>query len=428
MNNESDLEMTDQLDLFSLETQTSQEEYVAALPHIQTRPVGDVMGVPALSLDIPFTITELSYLTHNFYRYYGKYPSVLGGYLVDKYATNDVVFDNYLGCGTTLVEAIIRGKKASGVDVNPLAVLACNVKTRRYDERIISEYLASILSDAKADNGQIRDAVPNWKALSKWFSEGAVAKLCSLAQAILLRPLGVNRDYAVLCFLSIVRRCSNAYDGEVRPHVNPSKKPRDVFDAFADKAKDMAKRSRQLASIVRLNDQAKAFCASNTEDNLTRYMPFGQPSLVVSHPPYLNCFNYYAVFSLENQWSHCFPEARMGVEERWILDSEHKCWPATDETIMKSYFASLASTYTSLRKSINPGSTLAVVIGDATMNKELIPVHKHLIEMLPGCGYQPIEVLYRTTHYGIGKYAYRSRADYHGGAEKKDGVVVARAV
>jgi hypothetical protein len=403
------------------------EQYLKSLPQITARQVGEAYNLPTLELDIHFTIPQLAYLTHNFYRYYGKYPSILGGYLIDRYAERGAIFDNYLGSGTTLVEARIRGLDSSGVDVNPIAVLAANVKARRYDDLVeLKQYLMDIQTHARAVSETDLTTIPNWKYLSKWFTPSNVVALAQLKHVILSNPPSPMREFALTCFLAIVRRCSNAYDGEVRPHINPKKKPREPFAAFTDKFMDMLEKEQAFLSVIPPHGRAAAFCASNTEPNLSKYMPFASPSLVISHPPYLNCFNYYAVFNLENIWAQGFEEVNM--PESWVKANEHLCWPATNPRIIEQYFTNFATAYSNLRQNITPSTRLAIVIGDATLRKELIPVHKRILELLPNCGFQPVEILYRTTHYGIGKYAYRTRADYHGEAEKKDGVIVAKAV
>ena len=417
-----------QLALYSGQTPRPNNDYLRALPQISAEQIHNSIGIPSFQIDIPYAISELSYLTHNFYRYYGKFPSVLGGYLIDEYASSDVVFDNYLGCGTTSVEATIRGLKVSGIDINPIAILATKLKTRVYHKpERLADFLFSITTEARSIPEDSITIIPQWKDISKWFSPNNITKLAKIQSVILSRQKSEDREFAVLCFLAIIRRCSNAYDGEVRPHINPRKKPRDPFEAFEDKARDMLKRARTFSQIVPEKPTSEAFCASNTEGDLAPYLPFGKPSLTISHPPYLNCFNYYSVFSLENNWSYCFPEARQNVSEDWIKSREHKCWPATKQDIITSYFENLKRAYTILRENVSTGSFLAIVIGDSTLRKRLIPVHNKLIEELPKCGFDPYHMLYRTTHYGIGKYAYRTRADYHGDSPKRDGVIVARA-
>jgi len=74
-----------------------------------------------------------------------------------------------------------------------------------------------------------------------------------------------------------------------------------------------------------------------------------------------------------------------------------------------------------------PGTPCCVVIGDCTVRGEVVPVMDRFAELMAGVGFQLERVIYRTTHYGTGKYAYAERADYHGhGAIKRDGVLVFR--
>ena len=57
--------------------------------------------------------------------------------------------------------------------------------------------------------------------------------------------------------------------------------------------------------------------------------------------------------------------------------------------------------------------------------KKLIPVIEKTIELVKLVGYKLEEINYRTTHYGLGKYAYSHRADYHGKqVEKRDGIII----
>ena len=73
------------------------------------------------------------------------------------------------------------------------------------------------------------------------------------------------------------------------------------------------------------------------------------------------------------------------------------------------------------------GDKLAVVIGDCTRHGEIIKVIDRLIIDVESIGYKLLEINYRTTHYGTGKYAYSDRADYHSEKEqKRDGIIVFR--
>ena len=62
-------------------------------------------------LDVSETISELAYLTHDYFRYYGKFPSKVAKYIIDYVQgkgvispQTDFIFDNYNGSGTRLLK------------------------------------------------------------------------------------------------------------------------------------------------------------------------------------------------------------------------------------------------------------------------------------------------------------------------------------
>jgi hypothetical protein len=148
-----------------------------------------------------------------------------------------------------------------------------------------------------------------------------------------------------------------------------------------------------------------------------------RPSLIVAHPPYLNSFNYFQVYSLEFAWSEAFSEVWSEWDIKGLRSREHRAWPATDADVCAAYYRDLRRALEAASSVASSQAVLAVVIGDATIRGDLEPVHIRCWDMLTELGLEPLSIWYRTTHYGIGKYAYRHRADYHGDAEKRDAIL-----
>ena len=92
-------------------------------------------------LDVPETISELSYLTHDYFRYYGKFPSKIAKYIIDTLAK---------GGSTTMVEAKIAGFASAGIDINPFGVLAANVKTYNYDVDLLRDITSTLFMKIKS--------------------------------------------------------------------------------------------------------------------------------------------------------------------------------------------------------------------------------------------------------------------------------------
>lgn len=383
---------------------------------------------PVFNWDIPQTITELSYLTHNFFRYYGKFPPTIPRRLLRDFRPPEGtwVLDNFSGSGTTLVEAACEGHPSLGVDISPLATLAARVKTCAVDPlRLQRTYESLVATLSRESNFLGAVHLPSGRELDKWFSLDTVDGLAQLKSAILGLEAGPERDFLSLAFFSIIRRVSRAYDGEVRPHVNVTKRPRDVFAAFKKKYADMAARMASFQRESSPDTPALALSGDNRELkgllNWDEY-PIG---LVISHPPYLNCFDYFPVYKLEYLWAGGFDEPGLELEYAELRKREIRCWPATDERIFDGYFRDLERAYNQVADLVDRGTRCCVILGDCSIKGEVVPVLDYFSDIMDSAGFSLERVLLRSTHYGIGKYAYSHRADYHGkAARKRDGILI----
>ncbi len=72
-------------------------------------------------------------LTHNFYRYPARFsPDFVRAMLVEFSKPGDLVYDPFMGGGTTLVEGAALGRHCIGTDISSLATFISQVKTTTY--------------------------------------------------------------------------------------------------------------------------------------------------------------------------------------------------------------------------------------------------------------------------------------------------------
>ena len=72
-------------------------------------------------------------LTHSFYKYPARFsPSFARQIILAFSQPGDLVFDPFMGGGTTLVEACALGRRALGTDINSLAVFLAETKTSMF--------------------------------------------------------------------------------------------------------------------------------------------------------------------------------------------------------------------------------------------------------------------------------------------------------
>jgi hypothetical protein len=77
----------------------------------------------------------VSGLTHAFYRYPARFSPLFARSVIEAFTEpGEVVYDPFMGGGTTLVEALSLGRRALGTDINSLAVFITKVKTTALSE------------------------------------------------------------------------------------------------------------------------------------------------------------------------------------------------------------------------------------------------------------------------------------------------------
>jgi DNA modification methylase len=89
--------------------------------------------------------SETSYLTHSYHTYPAKFIPQLAARLINENTNiGELVCDPFMGSGTTLVEAIVHGKRAYGTDINPVAVLITKAKTTPIEPQRLERKVSSL--------------------------------------------------------------------------------------------------------------------------------------------------------------------------------------------------------------------------------------------------------------------------------------------
>lgn len=86
--------------------------------------------------------TRVRGLTHTFYRYPARFSPQFASTAIELFSKpGEMVLDPFMGGGTTIVEALVRGRAAVGVDLNELAVFVCRVKTTQLTEMQVADVI-----------------------------------------------------------------------------------------------------------------------------------------------------------------------------------------------------------------------------------------------------------------------------------------------
>ncbi len=152
--------------------------------------------------------------------------------------TTPCLLDPFAGSGTILVEGMLRGLNIVGIDVNPLAILLCKVKTTILDPTILNEKAAQLIAWISAhDKVQLHD----FNGINKWFTDQAISDLSRIRAGITTEIDVSYRRFFWAAFCEVVRIVSNSRDCTYKLHI----KEQEDIDAYEMDAVDLFKTTLQ---------------------------------------------------------------------------------------------------------------------------------------------------------------------------------------
>lgn len=357
--------------------------------------------------------------THGYHVYPAMMIPQIARSLIEEYAPKGgikTILDPYMGSGTTLVEAAVKGINSIGTDLNPLARMMSKVKTTHYDEEIIKTQFVEISFHLSFyDAGKVRNR--NFERVSNytyWYSEEVLLKLSYLHQ--LIEEYASNSDFFRLILAEIVREVSFTRNGEFKRFrmsedriatYNPN-----PFELFEKKTK------RNMAGLHAYNEITHRPNISICKFNSTYGIPQDiveteSIDMVVTSPPYGDSKTTvaYGQFSRwANEW--------FGFENAKTLDNElmggGKCSEvkfeskelahtlseirALDEKRYWEVVSFLNDYYQSIQNvsnAIRIGGRVCYVVGDRRVKGVQIPLDYFTTEMFEQCGFIHINTIVR---------------------------------
>lgn len=112
--------------------------------------------------------------------YRGNWSPQVPRNLILKYSKKgDIIFDPFVGGGTTLIEAYLLGRKSIGLDINPMAIKMSNERIKELETKS-REKIGVCLVDKYRPVAKVRDARNSSGILSKLgFGKGSIDLICA---------------------------------------------------------------------------------------------------------------------------------------------------------------------------------------------------------------------------------------------------------
>lgn len=204
------------------------------------------------------------------------------------------IIDPFVGSGTTLGEAMRRGLDFVGMDINPLSILACEVKSGPLYIDSFKEKFIFLLDKIRAD---LRvDIAVQIKNIDKWFTKEVQLDLSKIYRAIQDESSKWARKVFWLCMSNTVRTVCNSRSSTFKLHIKSFNQIENIPNTLEVFTKNIEKSIvalceqknilTEMGSLKRSISKSKSKIKIIHADTSKKMKKNIQCDLLVSSPPY----------------------------------------------------------------------------------------------------------------------------------------------
>jgi len=399
---------------------------------------------------------ETSYATHGYHRYPAKFIPQLARRCIEEYSDEDeIVCDPFMGCGTTLVEALISGRKAVGVDINPVAWLITKAKSVPIEPEKLKKEVNKILSDISAfiefrrnkikplKEIDIKPVIPDNERIKYWFPREHIREeLGTILGRI--NKIGDEdiRNFCLCAFSQILKNCSTWLMKSVKPTRDLKKKPADPLQAFKKHINYMLKGNKELFRLMpnHVKQNLDEYLIVERRDARDLPSESNSVSLIVTSPPYVTSYEYADLHQLTALWLGYaknvaeFREGFIGsiykrtsiihdgikseIAKKEIEELEKKS--KREAKAVRDYFFEMQQCFKEIHRVLKPGGKTCIVIGNTELKKVNILNAEVFVEIMLNLDFRvhkiikrriPSKILPSTRDSKTGRFTSNHKAD-----------------
>lgn len=349
------------------------------------------------------------YSVHGLHEYKGKFnPQVVRSLLnCLSLAPGASIIDPFCGSGTTLVECAHAGFRATGCDLNPLAVVVARAKLLALGTpyRRLSHIAGRVLTAVRRT--RLRSLSPEDSRLvylRRWFTQDVLQQLERLLKAIEAEGQEVSLILKVLAS-NLLRDYSLQEPEDLRVRRRKTPLPsRDLLDVFRDACTDLSERLSATQQILSCKTPRCSVYHANSERLMVESESFKPSSYdaAITSPPYATALPYIDTQRLSLVWLSLMPPEQLMRQQagligsREFLSGQGKVWKdrlsgnsdclpkklasycralqsalrASDgfrrqavPGLLYRYLVGMRSVFRSVAKLLKPGAPFALIVG-----------------------------------------------------------------
>ena len=354
---------------------------------------------------------------HRWYGYKEGFSPLFVKGFIEKYKTNQspTIFDPFGGVGTTVLVASQMGLKAVSTDVNPLGNFVSSVKNEIYSDNDL-DLIHKQIDDFKSKSSFERFKSIDNKTVESYFYEDTLDALIRVKGYVYSIANCKIRNLFRLAVLSLVSDISTHRkdgNGVKRKRIQPEHHTFVTLrDLVINKVLDFTKDIKEYGVHI----QPEIISGSCIE-------PYNLPfkiDLVITSPPYANCFDYSKVY-LSELWVGDFfkqKEDQKSFRESSVSSHVHYQWKRIDREfssdiinnyvapilnqkdlwnkkipiMLQEYFADMGRCLKYISEQLNHNATVGFVVGNSVYSSVVIPTDLIIADIAERLGYSVKEI------------------------------------
>ncbi|MBX3271450.1 MAG: hypothetical protein KF729_14380 [Sandaracinaceae bacterium] len=340
-------------------------------------------------------------LTHGFHPWPARMHPAIARVILERSGA-EALIDPFCGAGTTLIEARVRGARSLGVDLSPLAIRLARVKASVPSRASRAAFLEAAHAVAAASEARVRGRVPMTVALpppirARWDMH-VLKELGGLREE--LRALDAPdalREALLLAFSSILTKV-----GRQRSETEEEIAPRRVrkglaTEIFLRKAVELERRWGELAAAAR--GPAPELVEGDAR-RLPELARGRRAPLILTSPPYGGTYDYAAHHAHRMAWleldDRALRRGELGARRHASAPDARARWDRDVVAMLRAMAAVL-----------EPSGAIVLVMGDASLGGEPVPVPAQLARLAPQAGLAVRGVASQARHGGRDEHLVR---------------------
>ena len=300
---------------------------------------------------------------HTIHSYPAKFPPFVPKQLIDEFLKKpSVILDPFSGCGTTLLEGLLKGHEVIGNDINHIANLIAEVKLSKLNKKTLKELELIKNQIGSYDSKDPTTVEADFHNKDHWFQLNVQQEIQFILNAIDFSKDKLAKLIAKTSLSEIIIKVSNQESDTRYEAINKNIKNFETIKYFQSKIDENINKLHESNDLIDPKIDKKILF-EDTRNLIS--VSDNSIDLIITSPPYANTYDYYLYHKQRMNWlNYNFHESKkLEIGSRLQYSSKKD-----DVSVWKRDIYSFLMEF---KRMIKKNKHIAIVIGDSVINKKL---------------------------------------------------------